>query len=112
SIMACPVSASPDPLVVQNGLVYTSSAPSSPQGWVCAMHVSNGKQVWRWSNTSRAADIISMIVANHHCYFLYTDSDFTQAQLYALNTGNGAKLWQYTFPSSFPYGGYFAIEGK
>lgn len=112
SIMACPVSTSPEPLVVQNGLVYTSSVPSSPQGWVCAMNVGNGKQVWRWTNTGHAAEVASMIIANHHCYFLYTDSDFTQVQLYALNTGNGAKLWQYTFPSGFPYGGYFAIEGR
>ena len=112
SIMACPVSVTSVPLTVQNGLVYTYSAPTAPQGWVCAMHVSNGKQVWRWTNTSQSAEVASMIIANHHCYFLYTDSDFTHVQLYALNTGNGAKLWQYTFPSGFPYGGYFAVGGK
>ncbi len=112
SMMACPVNVTPAPLTVQNGLVFTYSAPNAPQGRVCAMNVNNGKQVWRWTNASRAAEVASMLIANHDCYFLYTDSDFTQVQLYALNTTNGKKLWQFNFPSSFPYNGYFAIEGK
>ena len=112
SFAACPVNVTPAPLTVQNGLVFTYSAPNAPEGWVCAMNANNGKQVWRWINASRAAEVASMLIANHDCYFLYTDSDFTQVQLYALNTANGSKLWQFNFPSGFPYGGYFAIEGK
>lgn len=111
--MACPVSASPDPLVVQNGLVYTYSwGQALTQTWICAMNASNGKQIWRWTETHRIADITSLVGANHHLYFLYTDSDFAQVELYALDTRNGAKLWKYVFPSSFPYSGYFAIGGN
>jgi len=112
-IMTCPVSISPAPLIVQNKLVYTySGGQSSKQAWVCAMNAGNGKQVWRWTETHRVADITSPVAANHHFYFLYTDGDFAQVELYALNTSNGAKLWKYAFPSSLPYGGYFTIEGE
>lgn len=111
--MACPVSDSPAPLVVQNGLVYTYSwGRSLKQTWLCAMHVSDGKQVWRWTETRRIVDIRSLVAANNHLYFLYTDGDFAQGEIYALSTNNGAPLWKDAFPSNFPYNGYFVTEGE
>lgn len=108
--MACPVSVSPAPLNVQNGLVYTySGSQSTRSAWVCALNAGSGQRVWLWTETRRVATITGLVAANHHLYFLYTDSDFSQVQLYALNTSNGAQLWQYAFTSNFPYGGYFAI---
>ncbi len=108
--MACPVTASPDPLLVQNGLVYTYSWGQAQQkAWVCAMHIGNGRQVWRWTETHRIANVASLAPVDNHLYFLYTDGDFAQVELYALNTTNGARLWKYAFPSNFAYNGYFAI---
>lgn len=102
--MACPVSDSPVPLTVQDGLVYSYGS-----NWVCAMHAANGQKIWRWTGTRSAALVVGLIAANHHLYFLYTDSDYAQVQLYALNSGNGAQLWKFAFTSSFPYGGSFAV---
>lgn len=102
--MACPVSTSSEPLNVQDGLVYTYS-----QGQVCAMHAESGQKVWRWTETRRVANVTSLIAVNHHLYFLYTDGDFAQVELYALNTSNGAQIWKYAFTSNYPYGGYFAV---
>lgn len=111
--MACPVQDSPMPLVVRNGLVYTYSwGRSLAQSWVCAMHASDGKQVWRWTESQRKVDVRSMVAANNRLYFLYIDGDFASGTIYGLDSKNGAQSWKYTFPSNFPYGGYFAIEGE